>query len=879
MKKLSFFLAVLTQLVLLSACSEEVLEPNTPGNGSGTDTPYVIPGRPITISADMENQGAGNTRTALASDGLSVVWSEGDAFSLMTKEEDPKNADYDIVVVVSDTKQGLAIKVTSVDYKYVKYSSINITDKDNKDITSDVIKNTSTTYKVGIYNEKKQYQYATANTIITADTRTYGNNIILPLVQSSSQSQTDRFPLTVRLKGVQVAKLSGNGNKYSWSPVTDDMLLQGSEWGKNDVQRPTSFTRKEFKITQKGNSSSTFSGEITWDGAPHYAVYPHSESNYIVDDKITFTLPAEQQYVANSFGNGANPAVGILEGTEDNYHISFKNVCGVLKLQLTGYEKLASIKVIDKAGKALCGSATIPCSSITPSKVDPAIIEGPSSVVLNCGTGIQLSNQPTAFHIVVPAGAFSQGFDVEARSVDGKIATLSTSSKKNQIGQNDIKEMPAIPLEFVEELNVENPVVETYLKNAKVSLSSTGDSNYGKTFFSTARSNQNYRSDQPNTKTISFEANATTAKVIMATDAAYSNVVLSKEVELSNGKGQYTLRNFVPGNTYYYKVEASGVLLTAGALHATGQMRMIAVDNGFNIRDLGGWTGWNGNTVRYENIYRGGALGGTNCDKVLGVTLTESDKQELNRIGIGALLDLRAISNGGCYRDEKTVLSYANTESPISNWDFNNTMTDFGAYGQDASIISDVAWIIYELKNGKSVYFNCRQGADRTGALAFIIEGLLGCYGNDTGHQMALDYELTGFSRADIIDTAGDPYRAATEASPSSSKLFGKLQSLTATNISFNNLQEKCYYYLNRYAKENKFGLYANNQTSTLEHNEIAIDKEDLNWFINYMLGITDREGNLLPGKTKYQGPSWQFTGDVLKTIGEENASKVIYAQ
>ena len=29
-------------------------------------------------------------------------------------------------------------------------------------------------------------------------------------------------------------------------------------------------------------------------------------------------------------------------------------------------------------------------------------------------------------------------------------------------------------------------------------------------------------------------------------------------------------------------------------------------------------------------------------------------------------------------------------------------------------------------------------------------------------------------------------------------------------------------------------------------------------WFVNFMLGITDREGNLLPGhKKKFVGPSW----------------------
>ena len=58
--------------------------------------------------------------------------------------------------------------------------------------------------------------------------------------------------------------------------------------------------------------------------------------------------------------------------------------------------------------------------------------------------------------------------------------------------------------------------------------------------------------------------------------------------------------------------------------------------------------------------------------------------------------------------------------------------------------------IFNTLKSGKSVYFHCHIGADRTGYIAMLIEGLLGVSEKDC----SIDYELTSFS-----DAAGSRYR------------------------------------------------------------------------------------------------------------------------
>lgn len=66
----------------------------------------------------------------------------------------------------------------------------------------------------------------------------------------------------------------------------------------------------------------------------NYAVYPHSSSTMLVEDDFFFslTLPSEQTYVENSFGQGANTMVAVSE----TGHLIFKNIGSFLRVSLYG---------------------------------------------------------------------------------------------------------------------------------------------------------------------------------------------------------------------------------------------------------------------------------------------------------------------------------------------------------------------------------------------------------------------------------------------------------------------------------------------------------------------------------------------------------------
>lgn len=404
-----------------------------------------------------------------------------------------------------------------------------------------------------------------------------------------------------------------------------------------------------------------------------------------------------------------------------------------------------------------------------------------------------------------------------------------------------------------------NPAVQEYFQKSTASFSAE-PGNFNNSFFDTKR---DFRPDQPESKTITVAClnNKDLTLDVKCPGSKWLNY--KKTVSVEGGEYTFTLTNLVPGVTYKYKVRQGGKLLSSGSLLAEGPIRMITLEKGFNIRDLGGWKGLGGKTVRYGQLYRGGSLGGTDMDGKES-SLPQADIDELQRLGVRAHLDLRAETNGGLYAREHSLHSYSAGHTTF-NADFNNTRTDNGAYNRDGSVISDMAWIIYELKKGNPVYFNCRQGADRTGTIAFVVEGLLGCYEYNTeagGNQMAMDYELTGFSGANYVDNipVRSSSRPARDAFNNRGKLFRQLLELEAPeeDIKLETLQQRCYYYLNRYT-----GI---GDASDWPH----IDSKDLDWFIRFMLGLSN---------TEYASarPAWAQPGGELKHIAESHANVVKY--
>lgn len=207
------------------------------------------------------------------------------------------------------------------------------------------------------------------------------------------------------------------------------------------------------------------------------------------------------------------------------------------------------------------------------------------------------------------------------------------------------------------------------------------------------------------------------AGVTYDTDYTYSHVqeYAPTPVVAANTK---PIGKTVDGVTYYNEVpnEATPFVSTnaAGSLTPLDRVRWInSVTN--NFRDLGGWE-CDGGTVRYGLLFRSGELNAADADLVknqLGIT-TELD---LTGDGIpGAITGLRHVGTS-----DGSYAMYALT--PVEAWKIN------------LRAVFDAA------KYREPLVFHCSSGADRTGTLACVIEGILGVSQSDCDK----DYELTSF--------------------------------------------------------------------------------------------------------------------------------------
>lgn len=135
------------------------------------------------------------------------------------------------------------------------------------------------------------------------------------------------------------------------------------------------------------------------------ALYP-ADAYKFTDGKHTINIPENQTYRKNNISSGTMPMIAGATSRE----LSFRNVCGILRLRLNTLEqdiKLSSIKVA--ADKGLAGPiATFEGTDVTWNNPDGETGRG---ITLSCD-GVALSPEPEDFYIVLPPGNYS-GFKIQ----------------------------------------------------------------------------------------------------------------------------------------------------------------------------------------------------------------------------------------------------------------------------------------------------------------------------------------------------------------------------------------------------------------------------------------------------------------------------------
>lgn len=213
---------------------------------------------------------------------------------------------------------------------------------------------------------------------------------------------------------------------------------------------------------------------------------------------------------------------------------------------------------------------------------------------------------------------------------------------------------------------------------------------------------------------------------------APADAVVSNYKPLGVTAGSETYYNEVPNvKTPFANSSKAGTLKPLDFLRWIRTRESSA--EAWNVRDLGGWA-CDGGTVKYGLLIRGGKLSAADRAVLVG------------KMGIQHDLDLRGREGGGS-EDEPDM-----TESPLGSdvWYTRTQQYAWYALTPVAAWQTYLRCVIDAVTHREPVYFHCTAGADRTGTLACVLEGLLGLSQSDIDK----DYELTTFYSGSGSDAA-----------------------------------------------------------------------------------------------------------------------------
>lgn len=197
------------------------------------------------------------------------------------------------------------------------------------------------------------------------------------------------------------------------------------------------------------------------------------------------------------------------------------------------------------------------------------------------------------------------------------------------------------------------------------------------------------------------------------------------------------LENLFTGKTYYWRVEGTS---SSGSFTVAGDSpRVIDIDGVTNVRDIGGWR----EDIKQGMLYRSARLSENKTGESL--ITDEGRKTVVGELGIKTEVDLRDSKNN---EYGSITASAAGEEVRYIHY----PMKSGGSY-----LILNIPVLpgLFEILGNEENYpllFHCAIGTDRTGVVAFLVNGLLGVSEED----LYRDYLISNFALVKVIRTPGD---------------------------------------------------------------------------------------------------------------------------
>ena len=257
--------------------------------------------------------------------------------------------------------------------------------------------------------------------------------------------------------------------------------------------------------------------------------------------------------------------------------------------------------------------------------------------------------------------------------------------------------------------------------------------------------------DKPNPIHITFDVKTASKYTLNISE----NEDMSNPLSYTSKKKYFDVYNLEIGTKYYYSVTAKYSSKSFTSEVSSFETlkegpRNLYVEGVNNIRDIGGFNTSSGKVVKQGLIYRSAKMNESDVSKVKNTITKNGINVMINELGIKTDIDLRKTE----LKDDGTNEIGGLTESPLGK---GVNYVNCPMYYEGSAVIAHTSkakdtfnkesikkmFDVLGDRNNYPLVFHCTQGKDRTGALAYLMETVLGMEQNDIYH----DYLFTNLSK------------------------------------------------------------------------------------------------------------------------------------